>query len=195
MKAPITALLGLLTAGCSPAADGPKSATHPQTILVIRHAEKPAADADPDLSPEGKKRADALPDLFARSASRPDPFPTPDFIFATAASKHSNRPVETVTPLAKKLNLAINSTFADDDYPRLVKELYSNPKYAGKTVLICWHHGTIPELATALGTTDVPKKWDGHVFNRVWVVTYDEAGKPKALVQRPQALMPGDEKE
>jgi broad specificity phosphatase PhoE len=193
MKSTVATLLAALTAGCSLGADVPK--TQPKTILVIRHAEKPADDADIDLSPEGRKRADALPDLFQKSATRPDPFPTPDFIFATRASKHSNRPVETVTPLAKKLNLVVNAKFADDAFPKLVEELYRNPQYDGKTVLICWHHGMIPELVGALGATGVPDKFKGSVFDQVWVVTFDQNGKAKPLVIRQQVLLPGDTRE
>jgi hypothetical protein len=141
VKAPLVILLALLT-GCSHEATPPF--VRPKAILLIRHAEKPADDADIHLSPEGKKRADALPDLFKKTDTRPDPFPTPDFIIATKASKHSNRPVETVTPLAKALKLEVDATYANDDYPNLVEKLYTTPKYEGKTVLICWHHGTLP---------------------------------------------------
>jgi hypothetical protein len=97
-------------------------------------------------------------------------------------------------PLAKKLKLDINSKYADNEFPKLVEELYSDRKYDGKTVLICWHHGTIPELAGKLGATRVPDKFKGSVFDQVWVVTFDERGKAKPLVVRSQALMPGDEK-
>lgn len=177
------AVLVVLSVTCNAAE--PK--THPKTILLIRHAEKPASEDDIHLSPEGVKRAEALPKLFDKS------FPKPGFIFATKASKHSNRPVETVTPLAKMLNLDINAKFEDDEYPKLAAELFTNPKYEGKTVLICWHHGKLPELASALGATDVPDKWKDSVFDRVWVVTF-ENGKAK-LSKRHQELLPGDSKE
>ena len=193
VKAPLAVLLTLVAAGCSHGADAP--ATHPKTILVIRHAEKPEAEADVGLSPAGKKRAEALPHLFEKSAARPDPFPTPDFIFAARASKHSDRPVATVTPLAKKLKLDVNADYPNEDYPKLVRELFSDPKYGGKTVLICWHHGSIPELASKLGAADVPEKWKDQVFDRVWVVTFDDKGNAKALAKKHQALGPGDEKE
>jgi hypothetical protein len=52
--------------------------------------------------------------------------------------------------------------------------LLSDPKYAGKTVLIAWHHGKLPALAKALGAKDVPEKWDDGVFNRVWEITYEK---------------------
>jgi hypothetical protein len=193
MKALLTLLFATLTVGCSHAPDKPL--VRPQSILLIRHAEKPADAADANLGPEGKKRADALPELFKKAADRPDPLPTPDFIFATKPSKHSRRPVETVAPLAKALKLEVNAGYANDDYPKLAEELSTNPKYEGKTVLICWHHGTIPELATALGATGVPDKWKDSVFDRVWVVTFDEKGKARPLTKRAQALLPGDGKE
>jgi broad specificity phosphatase PhoE len=164
----------------------------PRQVLIIRHAEKPDGDSV-DLSPEGQKRAEALPRLFTKSPDRPDPFPTPDFIFATKKSGHSNRPVETVTPLAKALNLDIDSRFKDDEFDKLATELLTKARYAGKTVLVCWHHGTIPELARQLRVEDVPDPWKGSVFDRVWVITYG-GGKTK-LKDRPQGLMPGDEKE
>lgn len=176
-----------IAVGCQ-AADGKK--TYPLQILIIRHAEKPEDGVSVNLSEIGKKRADALPELFEKSDARPDPLPTPDFIIATKASKHSNRPVETVVPLAKKLKLDIDARFANDDYPALVKALFSDPKYVGKVVLICWHHGNIPELAEDLRAGSVPDKWKDSVFDRVWVITYN-AGKG-ALTRRPQLLLPGD---
>ena len=163
------------------------TAARPQTILVIRHAEKPAGDADPGLSPAGRKRADALPGLF----TRPDPFPTPDFVIAAARSKHSNRSAETVAPLAKALKIEVNAEFGDDDFARLAAALLADPRYGGKTVLVCWHHGNIPELLQALGVGPKPRKVDDAVFDRVWVVTFDARGKAKLAV-RPQALLPTD---
>ncbi len=172
-------------AGCAGA-----KPTYPAAVLLIRHAEKPDDEADRGLTALGKKRADALPDLFTKSAARPDPLPTPDFIFAARASKSSNRSAETVAPLAKKLKLDPDTRYANDDYPKLAAELFSNKKYEGKTVLICWHHGNLPELAGELRAESVPDKWKDSVFDRVWVVTYEQ-GKGK-LTKRPQALLPGD---
>lgn len=112
-------------------------------------------------------------------------------------------PVETVTPLAMKLKLPIN-----DDYHSAMKEvsknsekrkgakelrdkLFSNAKYAGKTVLVCWRHGAIVELAKTLKAENVPTKWEDAVFDRVWQINFDERGKAM-FVDRPQRLMPGD---
>jgi hypothetical protein len=192
MKALLAVLL--IATGCSTAAD-PVKQTRPKTILVIRHAEKPDDKNDIHLSAEGKKRADALPGLFNKTASRPDPFPTPDFIIAAMESKHSNRSIETVTPLSKELKQKVIAEFLDEEFDKQATQLFTNPKYEGKTVLVCWHHGKIPELLHALGIDPKPKKIDEAVFDRVWVVSFGEKGKNTPLVKRSQALMPGDAKE
>src|SRR5262249_19052011 len=78
-------------------------------------------------------------------------FQTPKFIFATEQSHQSNRPVETITPLSLALGLSINSSFPDSaaGIQRLANVM-QGPMYGQQVVLICWHHGTIPKLATAL---------------------------------------------
>jgi hypothetical protein len=179
----------------SPVAGGQtreKNPTHPAQILIIRHGEKPPEDAmSTDLSDAGKERAAALHELFEKSEKRPMPFATPDFIFATKNSKKSHRPLETVTPLAKKLKLTIQSEIANEDFPKLAEELFGNPKYADKTILISWHHGTIPMLAEKLKATGFPESWKSEVFDRVWQITYDSQGKVTFL-DRPQHLLPKD---
>src|SRR5579862_5355950 len=96
----------------APAKDAAKKNTKfPQQILIIRHAEKTGDKDDIHLSKAGQERAEVLYKLFEASKERPEPFPTPDFIFAASKSKDSNRPIETVTPLAKKLKLTIIDTF------------------------------------------------------------------------------------
>jgi broad specificity phosphatase PhoE len=174
-------------------AGDPRKQTRPKSILVVRHAEKPAAG--PDLSDAGKKRAEALPALFKKSPTRPNPFPTPDFIIATKKSDESNRPVETVEPLSKELKLDIDHKIKNSDFARLAEELLTSPKYDGKTVLVCWHHGKIPNLLHALGINPKPGDIGDDVFDRVWIVTFDDKGKAKPLVVQPQALMPNDKKD
>ena len=109
----------------------------PTKILIIRHGEKPgdpatdSADDGRDLSPRGFERAAAL------AVYVPDTFGPPDFLFATEETKHSNRPVETITPLAKVLGIEINSKHADDDFRKVADDIRDNAKYSGKLVLIC----------------------------------------------------------
>ena len=139
----------------------------PRQVLLIRHAEKPPEGAMSVHLAARECNAEALPELFSKSNSRPNPFPTPQFIFATKNTKHSHRPLETVTPLARKLNLSVNTDFADDDFAKLAEELFRNREYADKTILICWHHGTLPQFAQKLRAVDVPARFKGSVFDRV----------------------------
>ena len=159
----------------------------PREILIIRHAEKPDSADDPNLTPRGYARAAALVQFFSAS------FDTADYLFATQASKHSNRPVETLTPLATALHMPLASKVADADYMSLAQDILTNPQYTGKRLIICWHHGTIPALAKALGMSDPPQSWPDAVFDRVWRIQYTDNGP--TLANLPQYLLFGDSKE
>ena len=192
----------------------------PKQVLIIRHGEKvgdPKKDDDSgnNLSIRGSARATALPSLFVSGDSQlacefdfvppsfagsyeqiplkgtPPRLPTPQSIIATARSKHSQRPIETVTPLAIALTLHINDRFADKDadIKEMTEAILNNYSFAGEIVLICWHHGKIPDIAKALGIAK-PPKWDGKIFDRVWQITF---AKGKAtLADLPQMLLYGD---
>jgi len=181
-------LVLLLAVGSDRAFPAPDTRPHgPHIVMIIRHAEKPdntGVEKDPNLSRQGYERADALAKVI------PDHFPKPDWLIATKRSKSSNRPVETITPLAKTLHEPIESTFNDDEFDQVAQEVLSDARYAGKTVLIAWHHGKIPELAKALGAKDVPDKWDSKVFDRVWEIIYD--GDSVTWKDLPQKALSGD---
>jgi hypothetical protein len=188
----------------APADGDSKNTKYPQCVLIIRHAEKTGDKDDVHLSKEGQARAEVLEQLFVKSRERPDPFPTPDFIFAACEHKDSKRPVETVTPLAKKLKLTINDHYDNKLPPKDAKdkpkkdgaaelrdELFNTPKYYGKTILIAWRHSTLPELAKTLKAEKVPEKWDDAVFDRVWQINYDNEGRA-TFHDRPQRLFSKD---
>jgi hypothetical protein len=199
----VLALLGIacLCAGIASAQEVAKKNTKfPQCVLIIRHAEKTGEKGDIHLSKKGLARADVLHRLFEASKERAKPFPTPDFIFAASNDKSSQRPLETVTPLAKTLKLTINEKFdsklpakADDKtgMHRLRDEIFGEAKYFGKTILVSWRHKALPELAKTLKVTDAPTKWHDEVFDRVWQINYDDQGNA-AFLDRPQRLLPGD---
>ncbi len=94
-------------------------------IMLIRHAEKP--NGDPGLMPDGTEnpealiargwqRAEALAGLFDPPGGQfRDPhLAKPAVIFASKVAHRSSslRPQQTVTPLAEKLGLKLNT-----DYP------------------------------------------------------------------------------
>jgi hypothetical protein len=179
--------------------DVKKNTKFPQTVLIIRHAEKTGEKGDIHLSKKGVERADVLHKLFEMSKERAKPFPTPDFIFAAANDKSSQRPLETVTPLAKSLKLTIHEKF-DSKLPKaeektgmhkLRDEIFGESKYFGKTILVSWRHKSICELAKTLKATNAPTKWEDEVFDRVFQISYDDQGTA-TFANLPQRLLPGD---
>jgi hypothetical protein len=214
-RAAVLAVLPAVVCCCFGRAETPaagavqKNTKFPQHILIIRHAEKTGDKADVHLAERGKERAAVLEQLFVASKDRPEPFPTPDFLFAATNHKDSQRPLETISPLAMKLKLSIIDRF-DNKLPaapdkagakeqpakkpgmtELRDELFGNAKYHGKTILVAWRHSTLPELARTLKAGKVPEKWEDQVFDRVWHLSYDELGAV-TFRDRPQRLLPGD---
>src|SRR5262249_9427793 len=115
---------------------------------------------------------------------------TPVAIYAQKSTDthRSKRPVETVKGLAKAVKLTVIE-FAHDDYAKMVREITGKPEYEGKTVLICWEHHAIRDIAVELGVKN-PPKFPG-AFDRIWVITFPKKGKP-TLRDLPQKLMFGD---
>ena len=185
-------ITGLALTGSLTLAQTPASAPQPPaTIYLIRHAEK-LTDKRPDLAPDGFRRAAMIPNLFLPPVGdQRVPLAKPDFIFATARSKNSNRPVETVMPLSSALNEPISNEILDDDYPELAKLLLSG-RFAGKVVLVAWHHGKLPQLTRELGAVPPTEKWPDTQFDRIWRIDYVD-GKAK-LTDLPMLLLPGDSK-
>ena len=176
------------------------------TILLIRHAEKPEGQSqgvndrgenDPDsLTPRGWQRAGALASFFGSAG-----LAVPDRIYVSARGKKkvapgvkigskSNRPLETVTPLAAKLNKSPIETFAKGEEENLAEEM---AKLDGVT-LICWQHEGIPQIAKLILGTEVgvPDPWPGDRYDVVWSLTRTGLAKPWAFRQICQCLLAGD---
>jgi hypothetical protein len=156
----------------------------PAQIILIRHADKPVDPEDPHLSRAGVKRAERLVSFITTDPAITR-FGLPVAVFATRTTKDGNgqRTQETVAPLARALKLPVQTPFPGKDYAALASLILADPAYAGKTVLICWNHEAIPQLAAALGVTPEPPKWKGRVFDRVYVISYHD-GKAALATSR-----------
>ncbi len=165
------------------------------TILIIRHAEKP--DSGQSLSPTGQKRAEAYIQYFKNFQADAKPLKL-DCLFATADSKGSQRPRLTLEPLGKALGIKIDSQFKNKNFQQMVDEIQSTNH--GKGILICWHHGEIPQLVRALGADPAKllpgAKWPDDEFGWVLQLHYDHAGHlmPGETRRINENLMPGDSK-
>jgi broad specificity phosphatase PhoE len=141
-------------------------------ILIIRHGEKP--EEGTDLSPAGRQRADAYVHYFEHYNVAAHPLAL-DYLVAAADSAGSHRPRLTLEPLSKASGLKIDLRFKHKDCAGLARDLRTH--FHGKRILVCWHHGTIAELVTALGA-DAAKllpggKWPDDEFGWVLELRYD----------------------
>jgi len=186
-------ILAALTARSAEPAASESPALKNAVVLIIRHAEKP--DSGYDLSPAGYQRADAYPGYFKGLVVDSQPLKL-DYVFATADSKGSHRPRLTVEPLGKALRLQIDTRFTNKKFQEMVDEIQM--KDHGRRILICWHHGEIPNLVRALGADPdklLPEgKWPNDVFGWMLQLRYDENGRliPGETRRINEKLMPGD---
>ncbi len=186
-------------------------------IMIIRHAEKPPDDNNPAgvlldgthdveaLIVQGWQRAGALPALFApaRGPLQTPILATPQKIIAswTSAKSGSQRPLETVTPLALVLGLT-PLTFPSTEVSQAVTAALTSTGI----VLISWQHEDIQTIATTIASLTSlavnptppspwpPPKWPGKRFDLVWVFDLVKSNQADSwtFTQVPQLLLAGD---
>jgi hypothetical protein len=117
-------------------------------------------------------------------------YPRLNLLFAAASSSVSSRPVETLEPLAAQLGLPINQQFEDKHYAQLARCLLKDAGSAGSTgsagseVLVCWHHGKLPDLARCLGVSPPEDPWPAEDFGRIWQIDFASGAPPTILELR-----------
>ena len=173
--------------------------------MLLRHAEKPAKDSAPygvtrkgerskeSLEVRGWQRAGALANLFVPATDhfQNRALATPQFLYASKPlrRKGSRRPIETLTPLAEKLSIRINSEFLRYQLVSLVEDVYSRKG----VVLICWQREFIPQIASLiLGDKVAPGNWPEDRFDMIWVFDLVRATGTYKFQQVPQELLAGD---
>ena len=161
------------------------------TILIVRHAEKPASGVE--LAPLGVMRSLAYVQYF-QHLKLDGQLVKVDDIICTADSKGSERPRLTIQPLSEALKLPLDNRFKDKDAALLGAELRAKPH--GRAIVICWHHGEIPELIDALGgnaAAVLPQStWPDTVFGWMIELRYDAAGRLSMIKCIHEHLMPDD---
>lgn len=152
----------------------------PFKILLLRHAEEPEDPRDPDLSARGRLRAEHLAGYL------PDKSGQPDFLVAAAPNKLSARAFLTMRPLSIALEIPVVTCFKAVRGPRLAYEMFSDSRYSGKLIVICWTHTELPKLANLLGARrrDCPDPWPETVFDLTLQFSFRRPGKPVVTTVR-----------
>ncbi len=155
----------------------------PSDIFLIRHAEKPSKsfrgiDAAGRRSPrsltvKGWQRAGALVAALApfHGHVQVPGLVTPGFLFASSSritdSKRnkSSRELETLGPLAHRLNLDINLDYDVNQESQAIAAALRCPA----PVLLCWDHHRMAQLARYIpGSHQVPRNWPSERFDLVY---------------------------
>ena len=100
------------------------------------------------------------------------------------------RPIQTITALADKLNLTINDHFQRSHFENMLEEVF----LCNGVVLICWQREYIPNIAALiLGNGETaPQDWPEDRFDIVWVFDLKRSSTGYGFKQVPQKLLPGD---
>jgi hypothetical protein len=181
-----------------------------QSILIIRHAEKPEPGGDggvdaqgqPDpksLTPRGWQRAGAWVQIFSPALAPDSAPPQPAAIFASAPLKpqekgddgsKSRRPLETVTPLAARFGITVDLSFTKGQEATLAATISNVPG----AVLVCWQHEDILAIAQALDPSlqGLPAVWPGSRFNVIFQFDRPDAASPWSFRQLAPVMLDGD---
>jgi hypothetical protein len=181
-----------------------------QTVLVIRHAEKPdhggsgpglTADGDKDkrsLVIRGWQRAGAWAALFGAGHADAITYPAPARIYAADPAdgedgEPSQRPFETIVPLAARLGLTPITKWGYGDEGQVAADLSD---FAGVS-MVCWEHKAIitsllPALLAGQQVADLPPKWDGERFDVVLRLDRPNPGAAWSFRQLFPRLLAGD---
>lgn len=177
LRRALAALAGTLLLAAAPAA----AETTVETILLLRHGEKPAAGLG-QLSCRGLTRSLALAASFETRFGRPDAIFAPD----PAATKDDGvvayayvRPLATIEPTAIRFGLPVDTRFGWTDLDGLERALVA-PDLARSRVVVAWEHAEIEKLTRRLlkrfgADASVVPKWKGSEFDRVHVLTLTRA--------------------
>ena len=167
------------------------SSTQVETIVCIRHGEKPKTGLG-NLDVQGLNRALALPDVLAR-------YGTPGYIFAPdpgadevnegSATMDGTgrsgvcyvRPLLTIGPTAIRCGLPINTAYGFMHIAGLEGEL-DKPVYSNALVFVAWEHHKAEEFMKNEvrdhgGNPDAVPVWERYDFDSIYVAQISRDAK------------------
>jgi len=166
--------------------NGQNSTTTVETIVCIRHGEKPSGGLG-QLDCQGLNRALALPKVLLEK------FGTPQFIIAPNPAQKVDgtnaynyiRPLATIEPTAIRCGLPVNTQFGFLEIKGLESEL-QRPAYQNAVIFVAWEHKQLDEFAKNLMTdnggdaSEVPD-WPGKEFDQIFVFKITAANGQKRI--------------
>jgi len=161
------------------------NASAEQTLVFLRHAEKPAAGLG-QLTCQGLNRSLALPTVLIGR------YGTPDFVYAPnpdvkmidgTESYYYVRPLATIEPTAIRASKSVNTKYGFNEISGLESLLIQKSK-ADSTIFIAWDHTYMPQLVQHImneygGGVKVPA-WVTGDYDTLYVVRVNYTGSISA---------------
>ncbi|MFC5472673.1 histidine phosphatase family protein [Paraherbaspirillum soli] len=147
-----------------------------QTLVFIRHAEKPA-DGLGQITCQGLNRALALPQVLTSQYGKPDAIYAPDP--AGKVNDHQQsyyyvRPLATIEPTAIRLGMPVNTPYGFLDINALESEL-TQDAYKNSLVFVAWEHVKLEQVVKNIiadqgGDASVVPHWKSSDFDSIYVI-------------------------
>ena len=143
--------------------------TRTTVVVLVRHAEAAASNTgDPDLSPDGERRAARLgPFLADALAGRPV-----DHLYAA----DTRRAQQTAASVANEFKLPVN-LLAGSDWAGLASRIRRD--HRGETVVVVGYGSTLPAVLDQLSAQHVV--FDAGDYGSIYVVVVPSPGQPRVL--------------
>ena len=144
-----------------------------QTVILVRHAEKADASADPVLSAAGQARATALAVALSDA----------DLSHVLVSPLQRTRLTAELSAQAHAVTLEVFSFEGGTDahIQRIAERIRALP--ADAVVLVVGHSNTVPLIAAALGETG-PSEMRDCEYDRLIVVSVQKDGDSPAVIAR-----------
>jgi hypothetical protein len=162
-----------------------------ETIVAIRHAEKPPASLG-QLTCKGLNRALALPRVLIPRYGKPDRIYAPDPGTRVGQLGNLNysyvRPLMTIEPIAIQLEMPVNALIGFKNVGQLRKELLAEEN-ANSVIYLAWEHVYLNEFAKRLlkaygKDPSVVPDWPNEEYDRIYIFKITNVGNKKDITFR-----------
>jgi hypothetical protein len=180
--------------GCLPCFAAQTSQGNGETIVLVRHGEKPPSGLG-QLTCKGLNRSLALPSLLIGRYGRPG------FIYAPDPAVQVNdgnstptysyvRPLATIEPTAIRLGLPVNTQIGFDQITALQQAMLQ-PVYSHSLIFVAWEHYYLHKFAELLlqsysGDPSQVPDWPSDDYETIYILHItrpDSGGTPHVTLQ------------
>ncbi|KAB8031004.1 hypothetical protein [Fluviispira multicolorata] len=134
-----------------------QSPSNTETIILIRHGEKPLDMEIGQLNCKGLNRSLKLPKVLLGKFGKPNYIfaPNPSVQIGKKLLKFSYiRPLATIEPTAIQLGMPVNAQFGFTDVENIKKELL-NSKYSDSLIFVSWEHLKLVDIVKEIYKEDI----------------------------------------